>query len=152
MANLVLEKFGTATAITITLGSLANSGSRQGTIVDNTTNRYSKVEIAASIKMGSSPGGSTLVTLYLIRDDGTGTRTDSAGASDAAITLLNAQTIGTLSTKVSPSTGDVLSDLFVVYDPGPKWTIAVLNGTGVSLDSTNANHVVEYTGINPEIQ
>jgi len=151
MANQVLEKYGTATAITITLGGLANSAARQGTVVDNTTTRFSKVLVAASIKTGTSPTGNTLVSLYLIRDDGT-IRTDAAGASDAAITPVNAQTIGTLTTKASPSTGDVLADLFVVYDPGPKWTVAVLNGTGVSLDATNGNHVIEFTGVNPEIQ
>ena len=154
MANAILSKYASTTAITISLGSLANGSARQGTIVDNTSTRYPEVLVALSIKLGTSPTANTLVSLYLIRDDaGSGPiRTDGAGASDASIALKNAQCLGTLSTGGSPSTGDVLADVFPIEEPGPKWTVAVLNGTGVALDSTGGNHTVEFVGIEPEVQ
>ena len=155
MPNSVLTRFAAASPITITLGGLANGSGRQGTLVDNTTTGYSRVTVGASIKLGTSPTANTLVSLYLIRGDNAGTpiRTDGAGASDAAIALKNAQSIGTLSTGASPATGDVLSDLFdVPFVPGPKWTVAVLNGTGVALDATSGNHVVSFVGAYDEVQ
>lgn len=153
MANEILSKFGSTTAITISLGGLASGSARQGTIVDNTSNKFPRVKVAASIKLGTSPTANTLISLYLISDDnGSGPiRTDGAGASDAAITLRNAQAFGTLTTGGSPSTGDVLADVFTIDEPGAKWTVAVLNGDTVSLDATNGNHVIEFYGVNPEI-
>jgi hypothetical protein len=150
----ILSQFGSATGITITLGSLASGSARQGTIVDNTGTKFPRVLLAASVKLGTSPTANTLVSLYLLRDDtGSGPiRTDGAGASDAAITVLNAQLIGTLRSGGSPSTGDVLSDVFAVDEPGPKWTVAALNGTGVALDATNGNHTIEFIGVNPQLQ
>jgi hypothetical protein len=154
MPNAILDKFSAATTITIALGSLANGSARQGTVVDNTTTRYPKVLVAASIKLGTSPAANALISLYLIRDDnGSGPiRTDGAGASDAGIALNNAQYIGTLSTGGGPSTGDVIADVFAVDSPGPKWTVAVSNGSGVTLDATSGNHTVEFVGVEPEIQ
>ena len=156
MPNEIKSKFGNPTAITITLASLASSTSgvgRQGTIIDNTSDRFFKVEVTASIKLGTSPSTNTAVYIYLIRSDNSGSnhRTDQAGTSDAALTVVNAQVIGILG-KASPSTGDVLSDSWTVEDPGPKWTVAVVNSSGASLDSTGGNHYVGFVGINPEVQ
>jgi len=143
--------FGSSTALTITLASLANSTAgvgRQSTIVDNTTNAYTAVWVACNIKCGTSPTSNANVYIYLIRDDNNGTniRSDGAGASDAALTVLNAQLIGTLKTGASAATGDVLKDIFYVPAPGPKWGIAIVNSTGVALDATGGNHVINYVG------
>lgn len=143
--------FAASTALTITLGSLANSTAgvgRQSTIVDNTSNAYTAIWLACNIKMGTSPSNNALVYVYLIRDDNNGTniRDDAAGASDAALTVLNATLIGTLTTKAAAATGDVLKALFYIPNPGPKWGIAIVNSTGVALDSTNGSHVINYVG------
>lgn len=145
------EIFGASTALTITLGGLASSTAgvgRQSTIVDNTTNAYVAAWIACNIKCGTSPNSNALVYVYLIRDDNNGTniRDDGAGASDAGLTVLNAQLIGTLTTKSSAATGDVLKGIFYVPNLGPKWGIAIVNSTGVALDATNGNHVINYVG------
>ena len=50
------------------------------------------------------------------------------------------------------ATGDLMQEGFVIEDPGPKWTVAVVHDTVAALDATNGNHVVEYVGINPEAQ
>lgn len=154
MPSEIKDKFGSSTAFTITLASLANGSARQSTIVDNTTDRFSRVIVYTKIKQGTSPTGNKTVTAYLLRDDNNGTnhRTDGAGASDAAITILNATLIGIMNNKSSPTTGDVLYGEFIIDNPGPKWGIAIQNDTGVSLDSTGSNHWARFVGINPEAQ
>ena len=145
------DTFASSTALTITLASLASSTAgvgRQSTIVDNTSNAYTAAWLACNIKCGTSPSSNALIYIYLIRDDNNGTniRDDAAGASDAALTVLNAPLIGTLTTKSSAATGDVLKGVFYVPNLGPKWGIAVVNSTGVNLDSTGGNHVINYVG------
>jgi len=156
MANTVTDSFASPTALTISLGGLASSTTgvgRQSTIVDNTTNKYQTVELSVHIKLGTSPTGNKSAQVYFIRDnnDGTPIRDDSAGASDAALTVLNAPLIGILVDKTSPSTGDLLEGNFIVNDPGPKWGIAIVHDTAVNLDATNGNHVISFIGKNPVI-
>lgn len=143
-----------STAFAITLGSLANGSSRQSTEIDNTVNLVQDVLVAVNIKLGTSPVANKDISLYLIRNDNNGVpiRDDGAGAVDAAITILNAPLIGVLNVGSSPNTGDVLKGLFLIHRPGPKWGIAIKNNSGVSLDSTNGNHIVNFLGLNPEVQ
>lgn len=157
MAIEIKDKFSSSTALTITLASLASSTAgvgRQSSIVDNTTNRYQKLIVFVKIKQGTAPTGNRGVYVYLIRDDNDATnyRSDGAGASDAAITILNSQLIGVIGNKAAPSTGDDLYGEFVIDTPGHKWGIAIVHDTGVNLDSTGSNHYVRYVGVNPESQ
>ncbi len=155
MPNEIKDKLGTSTALTITLASLADAAGRQSTIVDNTANRFSEVIVFLKIKMGASaPNANSIVEVYLIRDDNDGTnhRSDGAGASDAALTPLNAQLIGAMRNKASPAGGDLLYGEFLVHRPGHKWGIAVVNRTGQAFDSTGGNHWARYMGVNQEIQ
>lgn len=153
----IMEKFGSSTALTITLASLASSAAgvgRQSTIVDNTTNRYRDVLLYIKIKQGTSPTGSRSVKVYGIRDDNNATnhRTDGAGAIDAGLTVLNAPLIGVGMNKSSPATGDLIYIECLFHRPGPKWGIAIVHDTGVALDATGGNHWARYVGINPENQ
>jgi hypothetical protein len=152
MTTIKDSAYNAPAALTCTLASLASSTAgvgRQSTEIDNTTNRFNRIEVSASIKLGASPTANTALYLYLIRsnNDGTPIRDDAAGASDAGLTVKNASLIGSLVTGPSPSTGDVLKANFIVNDVGPKWSIAVVNSSGVALDSTGANHVISYNGI-----
>jgi len=154
MPSAILSKYGTATAFTKTLASLANATGRQTTIVDNTTARFSRLIIHAKITLGTSPTANRGIYFYLIRDDGEATplRSDGAGASDAALTPLNSQLLGALSTGTAPATGTVLTGDFIVDEPGKKFGAIIFNDSGVALNATEANHVVEYIGVNPENQ
>ena len=162
MANNVLVEFNdggsaapTLTAFTITVASLVTSASgvgRQADMVSNASTRYRKLLVWAKIKLGTSPTSNKAVTIYAIRGDAAGNRTDGAGASDAAWTAKNAQVIGQLSTGASASTGDVLQDWFVFNDPGPQFAIGIAHDSGVNLDSTGGNHAIGWIGENPEIQ
>lgn len=155
MATIKDSAYNAPSALTITLASLANSTAgvgRQSTEIDNTTNRYNKIEVSCNIKMGTSPTADTLVYVYLVRNnnDTTAIRDDGAGASDAGLTVVNSQIIGSLRNP-STSTGNVLKGNFIVDDPGPKFCIAIVNSTGASLDSTGGNHVISYAGITKDI-
>lgn len=155
MANEIKDKIVVAsTAITITLASLANGSARQSTEIDNTSNLVQDILLAVNIKLGTSPTANKEIPVYLIRNDNNGIpiRDDGAGAVDAAITILNAPLVGALVIGSAPSTGDILKGLFLIHRPGPKFVIAVKNDSGVALDVTGANHVINYVGLNPEAQ
>lgn len=155
MANDVLKERGSSTAMTITLASLATSTGgvgRQTDLVTNASPCKPRVWVWVSIKQGTSPTSNKSVFVYAIRGDGT-RRDDGAGASDAALTVLNAKLLGVLGNKASgAATGDVVQGWFVFDDPGPEWGIAIVHDTGVNLDSTGGNHAIYYSYENPEIQ
>ena len=159
MANEIKDKFGSSTALTITLASLAASNvgvGRQSTLIDNTTNRYSKLHIFVKVRQDGSltPTANRAVYVYLLKADDNATEhiTDGGGTTDAALTIKNAQLIGALYNGTSPAAGDILYGEFIVYDPGRQWGVAIVNSTGRSLHSTGSNHWVRYVGANPEVQ
>lgn len=140
----------TPAAFSITIASLATSTAnvgRQATIISNVADRIARLKVLAKIKLGTSPTANKSVYLYLISGDGAGNRTDGAGATDNAFTAKQAKVIGELQTGGSPSTGDVLTDVFEVASPGIDWTVALSHDSGVNLDSTGSNHVLEWWGI-----
>lgn len=149
------SSLATPNALTITLASLASSTggatARQSTLVDNTTTRYGRIHLYPKVKLGTSPTASRLVYVFLIKDDGSTTpnRTDGAGASDAGITVLNAEVIGTA--YATAVTGAVIQPHFVIENPGPKWAVAVGHDTGANLDATGGNHSITWVGENPEV-
>jgi hypothetical protein len=156
--NEITDRFDSSTALTITVSALASSTAgvgRQSTIVDNTANKYLDVLVYVKITLGTSPTGNRAVYVYLIRSDNHGTihQSDGAGASDAALTVLNAQLIGTITDKSSPATNDILWGEFLVHRPGPKWGIAIVHDTGVNLKTeAGTDHWVRFVGLNPDIQ
>lgn len=157
MANEIKDKFGSSTALTITLASLAASNvgvGRQSTLIDNTSLAYQKLHVFVKIKLGTSPVANRAVYVYLLKADDHATEhiTDGGGTSDAALTIKNAQLIGAMYVGTSPSTGDVLYGEFIVHDPGRQWGVAIVQDSNVTLNSTGANHWVRYVGANPEIQ
>jgi hypothetical protein len=156
VATEIKEKFDSEAAFTLSLGGLASSTSgvgQQSTVVDNTTTRYSKLLIFAKIRVGTSPSANRTIRLFLIRDDKNGTnyRTDGAGASDAGLTIVNAQPIAVVYVDSSTSDKDYYFDC-MVENPGPGFGVAVVHDTGVNLNSTGSNHYVRYIGVNPEVQ
>lgn len=152
MANIILAEHGTPTAMTITLAALASSTAgvgRQSTIIDN-TNNAKKVHLYVGITVGTTPTIDTNIYVYLIKSDGT-LRSDSAGASDAAWTQVNARLLGVI--RVPAVTSDIqYQGEFIIRNPGPEWGIGIVHDTGVNLHVTEALSVVRYTTENSEIQ
>lgn len=156
MPNEIKELFDASTALTISVASLASSTTgvgRQSTIVDNTSEKYQKIILYVKITVGTTPTANRTIRLYLIRDDNNGTnhRSDGAGASDAGLTVLNARPIGSILVPVNTSNVAYYAE-FEIYDPGPKWGVAIVHDTGVNLHATAGNHWIRYVGANPEVQ
>ena len=156
MPNEIKDKFGSSTALTLTAASLASSAAgvgRQSTIVDNTTTRYQRVVVYVKLTVGTTPTADKTMSVYLIRDDNNASnhRTDGAGATDAGLTIKNAQLIGVINVDAATSDTPYHGE-FVVDLPGPKWGIAIVHDTAVNLNATGSNHWVRYVGSNPEVQ
>ena len=154
MPNEIRTKVDAVALFTITLAGLASGAARQSTIVANANARAAALIYLRLKSSAGAPASGTIYELYLIRDDGVTTlRTDNAGAADAAITIVNAQLIGTLvvtNTAAANFTGDF--DTAPLGPLGPKWGIAVKNSTDQALDAVEASHVKEYAYYLPEIQ
>ena len=155
--NKILPVFSAESTLAMTLAGLAASTSgvgRQSDMVDNSVNRFKRIRLFIKTKLGTSPVAGKGIYIYALRGDKNGTahRTDGAGPSDAALTIVNADLIGVIGTAASPSTGDVLWKEIIFEDPGPEWGIAGYQDTGASLDATAGNHWVRWIGESPEIQ
>lgn len=154
MANEIQSKYSAPAALTISVASLADSSEgvgRQCTLVTDSGAGYARIHLNIKLKLGTSPTGNRYIYVYAIRGDGT-RRTDGAGASDAALTVLSAECLGAMPNKASPATGDVLQKDFILENPGLEWGIVIVNNTGVPLDSTAGNHECYWYGVLPEVQ
>ncbi len=143
----IKQKLGSATAMTITLASLADDAARQSDEVDNTTNLFFSAKIAVKVKTGT-PSGSTGIHVYLF-GNANDLRDDGCGASDAAATVVNAKRLGTIAATAATTTYIATFDTASLWPGGlpAKWGIIVLNETGGALDGTGGNHSVYYQGI-----
>lgn len=159
MAGNIQPKYGTSgQVITITLASLASSTvgvGRASTVVDNTTNLFSDVEINGFIKSnaaGTSTTGFVNIYLYGTADGGT-TYTENATGTDAGLTLTqptNAQLIGQINVVANGITykfGPICPVATLGGRLPDHWGIIVVNSSGAALDSTGANHAVKYQGV-----
>ena len=152
MPNEIQLKDSASAGFTITLASLADASSRQSTMITNSDN-YPAALVHLKITVGTSPTANTNLRVYLLRSDGT-IADDNAGASDAAITIVNAPLLGQI--LVDAATSDTA--YYGVFDTshlgalGSSWGIAVKNETGVALNSTGGNHDCNYVTYLPEIQ
>lgn len=143
------DTFATTTAFVITAASLANSTAgvgRQSTLITSNTARSAMIN--CKITTGTTPTANTLIYVYLIRGDGT-INDDNAGASDAALTVINAPLLGTILVPATTSN----TAYYGVFDTKPfgslgkTFGVAIVNSTGAALNSTAGNHVIEYTTI-----
>lgn len=148
--------YGTSTAFTLTLASLASSATdgRESTVVDNSSNLYIDALVQVKVKTSASAlANDKAVYIYGYgSEDGT-IFTDPATGSDANISLpapTNMRLVGVI---FCPSTA-------TVYEGPPmsmamafggilprKWGIVVRNYTGQNLDATEGTHSYSYTGV-----
>jgi len=149
---IVTDAFGTTTAFTITLASLANSSAgvgRQSQMV--TGNTAQSALIAIKFTVGTAATANSVVNTYLIRSDGT-ISDDGAGTADAGITIVNAPNLGNIAISgTAPNT-----TYYGVFDTkpytlGPNFGIAVVNQSGFAANGTTGQFAAEYTLVNPTI-
>ena len=146
-------EYGTDTAATITLASLANGAARQSTVIDNSTNEFVDYLITVRVKSGgSTPSSDRAAYVYVAAGNGN-IRAENAGASDAAITLSsppNATRIGYISMPAA-NTSYYSGPFSVAAAFGgtvPKdFAIIVENRHGQAFTATAGDHAVFYTPI-----
>lgn len=158
MADVKTAYGSSGQALTITLASLADSSTagRESTSVDNSSNKWLDVLVAAKIKTQNSGSisapSAAFVYVYATADGGT-TWPDTVTGTDAAITLN------------SPTQLKLLGAIYATaintqYKGGPwsvaalyggrmpeKWGIVVVNDTGTALSATGTDHGVWYQGV-----
>lgn len=151
-------KYGTSTAITCTLASLASSATagRGSLVVDNTTNLFVDALVTVAVKTSASAlANDKVVYIYVYgSEDGTNYVGSSAEAegTDAALTFDSPTNLKGPVALSCPAISTTYKTVFSIaqFFGGAmprKWGIVVLNYTGQALDSTEANHQKTYTGV-----
>ena len=154
----IKQAFGSSTAITITLASLANGSARQSAAIDNSTDKFLDVLVQLSIKLATgTPSAGQNINIYVYgSEDGT-KYTDNATGANAAITLRNPTNLkeaGSANPIQTPDSGGLtytsepfsIASLFGGVMPR-KWGVVVSNDTGLAFASGEGNHTKKYTGI-----
>lgn len=158
----VVTKLDAEGTFLITLASLAAGAARQSAMVGQVASALaggpSRPAAMIYIQITSGPVAPTAATtyeVYLIRGDGNAAvyRSDGAGVGDAAITIENAQLLGTIVVTATANKA-----FFGDFDTSPlgilgqQFGIAVKNNSGQALHATPANHYARYTLYVPEVQ
>lgn len=160
MANQILQSFGDSTALSITLASLADGAGRVSAAVAAAAPAPAKLAVFYKITTGSSaPTAGTSVAFFLVRGDDHETehRDGGVGATDSALAdaenfkLANAGNL-VHAFAVTNATAKAYVGSFVIENPGPDYQIAVVNGIGQALDSTEGNHYVRVRTVSDEVQ
>lgn len=150
MPNEIRIKPIASAAFTCTLASLAAAGARQTTLLTN-SNNYQGALVNVRIKSATAPVAGTVYEVYLLRSDGT-VMDDGAGASDAAITILNAPLLGTIVVTAATASFYGVFDTAPLGPLGTSWGIAIKNGTAQTISATEGDHAARYTYYVPEVQ
>jgi hypothetical protein len=149
-------KYGTSTAITITLNSLASSATvgRQSTVVDNGTNLFDDVYVTLAFTTSASAlaNDKAAYVYFFGSEDGTNYDQDDGvmGASDAAYTVNAASNLAGPGVINAPTSSKVyrktfsLASFFGGIVPR-KWGIVVCNFTGQALAASG--NAATYSGV-----
>lgn len=159
MATTDKISYGSSTAITCTVASLASSATagRQSAVVDNSSNLFDDVLVFLALKTSSSAlANDKAIYVYLWgSEDGStysGSSAEGQGAGDSAMTMDDPTNMILARVIPCPAVSTTYKALFSVAQffggvMPKKWGLFVRNYTGQNLDSTGGNHLVQYTGI-----
>lgn len=157
MANEILSKYGTSTAMTITLASLADGTGRSSAQVVDTSPSAPKAVIYFKVTTGTTPTVNTPIKFYFVRadDDGTEHRDGEVGTSNAALSDVDdferSVQLAHVVTVSADSDEDYVGS-FIMDEPGTDWQVAVINNTGAAFNATGSNHYIRYRTVIPEVQ
>lgn len=158
----VKTAYGSSSAITITLASLASDtnflAGRESTEIDNTTNKYLDYLLAGKITSGTTPTASKEIRVYVaaLLDDSTWG--DVFDGTDSNETVTNSgirdSYLKWACTIVPSTTSDI------AYPFGPisvralfggampkKFVVFVVHNTVAALNATGGNHVISITPV-----
>lgn len=163
MSSNVKTAYGTSTAITITLASLASDtnllAGRSSVLVDNTVNLYLDYLLSGLITEGTSPTVGTFIEIWVAGAlTPTPTWGDVLAGTDAnkTITSLNVKygylkLVEVITVDATTARGYYfgpfsIASLFGGQCP-TQWELFVVHNTGVALNATGGNHVIQYTPV-----
>lgn len=163
MASYKIE-YGSSSAVTITLASLANSSGsallagQESTAIDNTSNKYLDYLLAGKITTGTSPTDATRIQVFCVAMQDDSTWPDVFDGTDSAEAITNAGiknsickfaadiTITTTSNQAYPFGPVSVAQMFGGSMP-KKFVVFVTHSTGVALNSTAGNHAIYITPV-----
>lgn len=133
--------YGTTTAITVTVNSLANNGSATSTAIDNTTNLF--LDANVEVVVVSAASGTSATGFVEVFAKGSIDNTDfSSDTADRKIGTIGVVANGTTYKGIFPvaqAFGDILP---------PYWQIRVRNASGAALAASGSS--ASYRGIHIE--
>jgi len=153
MTTTLKPLYGTPTAMTMTLASLANNAYRQSTAVDFTSSLVGNLKLLIKVKTAASGVSATGYSqVFVVEFDGTNWGNGASG-TDASFTpddVLNLPPpIWTIPTRTSAVvyTTPLLDVPALLGYPilGPKVAVVIGNFSGAAFDATGTNFLVEYT-------
>lgn len=162
MASVKIEYAASAT-VTISPASLATSATWvagvESDFIDNTTNKYLDYLLAGKITVGTTPTINTEIRVYVVAlandstwpdvFDGTASAetVTSAGVRDGFAKLAAIMAVDATTSDRSYPFGPVsVASLFGGAMP-KKFVVFIVHNTGVNLNSTGGNHVVDVTPV-----
>lgn len=147
------QNYGTSTAATITIASLANGSGRASTAIDNTTAKCTSADIFVKIKTNAAGTSATgYIDVYLVRSEDGSTwddqyvgTTQQYSGTDAAFAPTNSTKIGIISAVANSSIYQGIFNTSIFGELPRKFAICLVNNSGAALDSTAGNHAVTVT-------
>ena len=154
--------YGTPTAMTITLASLATSSTlvagRESTAIDQKDSTDAiDVLVGGKVTTGTSPTAARQIEVWLYGSYDDTEFSGSATGSDAALTPVEKSLLQLLTMIPTSNVSDT------AYKFGPfsvaqafggvipvQWGVWITHSTGVNLNSTGSNHEVYYTSVKYE--
>lgn len=151
--------YGTRAALTITLASLGSGAYREATEIDNSSGLAVDAVLAGKITTGTSPTVGTSITVYVSGSDGTTVRPGNLTGTDSTITPAGEQTQFEIARIIAVDATSNHQYEFYVGSVAAlfggvlpkKWSVIVLNSSGVALNATGGNHDIEVTPIKFDI-
>lgn len=146
----IKPSYGTSTALTITIDSLAANAYRESTAVDNSSTLYSDVHVRVTVGVGTASGERTVVVFAYGSEDGS-TYPDPLTGSDAGVSiqvpsLLVAAAVIPTPTNTKNYESDVISIARLFGGVVPrKWGIVVHNDNDTNLAASGGS--ASYTGV-----
>lgn len=156
MSSTVKSLFGSTTAMTCTLASLASGAAREATAIVNTSDLFvdAMLQLGFALQAGT-PSGDKCINVYVYGSvDGT-SFTDNATGTNAAVTLRSPTNLIPLLSIQCPDAGaltykDIVASVAAAFPGGilpPKWGVVIENKTGVAFSATGGDHTLSYRGV-----
>lgn len=137
--------YGAATAITVTLASLASGSGRASAVVANGTDKF--LDALVRLTVAGAAGTTGTVDVYAYAGLGDGTYTDVVGGTDAAATRRNAVWLGSIQMAASVTVVSQLMSVAAAFGGRlpSQWGIIVVNNSGAAL--AGSGHAASYQGV-----